>query len=393
MSTIAMPVKFDYEVVSIKDLTVIDSKEAHKHNRVNLPVRVGDRDLKSTPRFWNSLYSRYGFNGQFNKYFSHEEIFSRIHAVEKNDKIRLCVEQVGADEPRLLAVSNPTKPVAHYAEVMELLGEYDGENLAYANGELTSLHAPRIGGSQPIVGDLFHNRFAVSVPVDGYGQTSLYLALLRQVCMNGAVAMSKAFRSSLSLGKGDDSVLPTLTRALDSFNNDEGFHALRQRIESSAKSWASVHEALSLYKNLIKMHLADELTSDGAVKAIDGVVLDERYAAGGWDTPILSKFHALTGDTSMLYGLANMEALSPKRQKTLPVKCTVYDLINFATEVSSHHSNANGQRRLGGWFGTTVSNEYDMEGTMDSFGDFADFHVTRKLTSGVTGSDFDPSQN
>ena len=393
MSTISMPVQFDYEVVSIKDLAVIDNKEAHKNNRLNLPISVGGRDLKSTPRFWNSLYSRYGFNGQFNKYFSHEEIFSRIHAVEKNDKIRLCVEYSGADEPRLLAVSNPTKPVAHYAEVMELLSEYDGENLAYSNGELTSLHAPRIGGSQPIVGDLFHNRFAVSVPVDGYGQTSLYLALLRQVCMNGAVAMSKAFRSSLSLGKGDDSVLPTLTRALDSFNNDEGFHALRQRIESSAKSWASVHEALNLYKNLIKMHLSDELTSDGAVKAIDGVVLDERYAAGGWDTPILSKFHALTGDTSMLYGLANMEALSPKRQKTLPVKCTVYDLVNFATEVSTHHSNAAGQRRMAAWFGTTVSNEYDMEGTLDSFGDFADFHVTRKLASGVTGSDFDPSQN
>lgn len=44
----------------------------------------------------------------------------------------------------------------------------------------------------------------------------------------------------------------------------------------------------------------------------------------------------MTGDTSRLYGLANLDALSAKRQRTLPVRCKVYelckvyDLLNFA---------------------------------------------------------------
>ena len=39
-----------------------------------------------------------------------------------------------------------------------------------------------------------------------------------------------------------------------------------------------------------------------------------------------------------LYGLANLDTLSPKRQRTLPVDCKVYDLLNFATEIATHHA-------------------------------------------------------
>jgi len=385
-------VNFEYDVVSIRDLRVNASREAHKSNRVSLPVEINGRELKTDNRFWTSLYSRYGFNSQFFKYFKHDEVFQRIQDVEKNDKIRVCVENSSGGSARLLAVSNPTKPVARYEDILELLGDYDAEDLRYHNGEITSLHAPRIGGSTEISGDLFHNKFAVSVPIDGYGSTSLYLAMLRQVCSNGMIAMSKAFRSSLQLGKGDDSVLPTLTRALDSFNNDEGFHALRSRIESSTKSWASVYEATGLYKNLIKMHLRDELKESSVSEQLKDMSPDAAEDAYMFSemlresTPVLSKYHQLTGDTSLLYGLANMDQLSIKRQKTLPVKCTMYELMNFATEVSSHHAEAAGSRRLAGWFGTTVSNEYDLEGTRDQFGDFADFHMGKKLSSGLTGS-------
>lgn len=383
----ASNVSFEYDIVSIKDLQVMAKTNEPKSTRQHLPIQVKDRELTTTPRFWTSLYSRYGFNGQFQKFFTHEEIFDRIHRVEKNDKIRICVEMDTTERNgRLLAVSNPNKPVAHYEDVLGLLKEYEGEGLAYHNGELTSLHTPRIGGMSEIGGDLFENRFSVSVPIDGYGQTSLYLAMLRQVCSNGAIAMSKAFKSTLQLGKGDESVMPTLVRALDSYNNDEGFHALRQRIESSTKSWASVYEANQLHKQLIKMHLADELTSDGPVKSADGVVLDERFASDGWSSPVMTRFHKLTGDTSLLYGFANTDALGLRKQKTLPVHCTVYDLVNFATEVSTHHSNAGGQRRLAGWFGSTVSNEYDLEGTVESMPNFQDLFIGKKLAAGMTGS-------
>ena len=52
----------------------------------------------------------------------------------------------------------------------------------------------------------------------------------------------------------------------------------------------------------------------------------EKCAEAG--SPIIAAFHRMTGDVSQIYGLANVDALSVKRQRTLPVNCTVYDLYS-----------------------------------------------------------------
>ena len=81
----------------------------------------------------------------------------------------------------------------------------------------------------------------------------------------------------------------------------------------------------------------------------------------------------------MIYGLANLDALSQKRQRALPVKCSTYELMNFATEVATHYANPTGARKLYGWMGEVISNEYDMENTMETNKDFADFHIKSHL--------------
>ena len=91
----------------------------------------------------------------------------------------------------------------------------------------------------------------------------------------------------------------------------------------------------------------------------------------------------MTGDVSQIYGLANVDALSVKRQRSLPVNCTVYDLLNFASEVSTHHADEHGSRASQAWLGTTISGEYDLENSCDSFDDFQDFFLDRKLDGEV----------
>ena len=98
---------------------------------------------------------------------------------------------------------------------------------------------------------------------------------------------------------------------------------------------------------------------------------------------VLSAFHEMTGDVSQIYGLANMDALSVKRQRTLPVKCRVYDLLNFASELATHHATGSGARTAQGWIGTLISREYDLEESCDAFRDFRDFFLDRKLNGGV----------
>ena len=89
----------------------------------------------------------------------------------------------------------------------------------------------------------------------------------------------------------------------------------------------------------------------------------------------MNAFGKMTGDLTRVYGLANMDALSAKRQRTLPSACRVYDLLNFASELATHHAKPEGGRKLQAYIGDLVSGEYDLEGTADQFPDWRDFFV------------------
>lgn len=384
-------VKFEYKYLPISDLQVETGEDEKTGKQTVKSVLVHDEPLEATDRFWHSLFARYGFNKAFFTYFDHAEVFERISERESQDRMRVCVER--DDEGgtnRLLAVSNPTKAIVPYNDLMSLLDRYEGESVSYANGIVESTHKPRVGNNFDVGGDLFSHRFVMSTAIDGYGQPNLYLSLLRQICTNGMIGYSRAFRSQLALGKGEDDVTHNITRALDGFNNDEGFAVMRQRMEAATNSWASVFETTTLYKLLARLHSGRQLNVDDPSLLESMPSVSEHLTADGNDpvgSPIIKSFHNMTGDTSKLYGLANLDSLSVKRQRTLPVRCSVYDAINFATEVATHHAKPEGSRQLNAWVGSLISSEYDMEGTKDRFGDFADFHITQKISvPELTGS-------
>jgi hypothetical protein len=390
--------KFEYKYMPIRDLALKTEEDQKTGKPVVQGVIVDDERHDVTERFWTSMFARYGFNKAFFRFFNHEEVFNRISEVESADRMRLCIERDANGKSRLLGVSSPTKAIVPYDELVGTLERFGGDKINYHNGVVESMHTPRAGQNNfDIAGDIMSNRFVMSAPIDGYGQPSIYLSLMRQICTNGMIGYSKAFRSSLALGKGADDATTQITRALDTYGNDEGFAAIRQRVEAATQSWASVHETEELYKLLIRLHGRKQIIGADDPELAHGAALckfarqKQRMVGESEDsvigTPLLSAFHSMTGDTSMLYGLANLDSLSVKRKRTLPVKCTVYDVINFATEVATHYSAPEASRGLQAHVGTLISEEYDMEGTKDRFGEFADFHVTAKLaTPELTGS-------
>ncbi len=402
----ACETSFDYAFLPVSDLQVKTKEDPKTGKKTVTDVMVQGESLKPTDRFWVSLFSRYGFNSAFFKYYDHEEVFTRISEVEKSDRMRLCIERDENGGGKILGVSNPSRPIVVFDELMDMLGRYHSQNVTYANGIVESTHTPRNGSSQfQIGGDDFANRFLLATPIDGYGAPNIYLSLLRTICMNGVVGYSKAFKSSLALGKGDDDVSPALTRAIDGFGNEEGYSALRQRLEAATKSWASVWESNQLYKLLVRLHANKYINdSQGAIPEAPGIA---KWLATDIDTgvvgmsddsvgsPILKAWHRCVSDVSKTYGLASLEALSAKRQRTLPVKATVYDIMNFATEVASHYADPVGARMLQGWIGNTVSEEYDLESTLDKFSDFKDFFIEQKVKANLTGSspDVHPEDN
>ena len=369
-----MSKRFEYGVVRVKDLAVRSHIDKMGKRHVN-EVLLNDEPVRPGKRFWNSLHLRFGFTANIFRYFSHEEVFNRIAEVAPNDRIRWCLERDDDGDARLLAVTNPAAALMPHDDLMDLLGRYGGGEVKYADGVVSSRHAPRCGGTFQVAGDGFQNKFVLDTPIDGFGRPSVYLSLLRLVCSNGAVGYSPTFRSELSVGKGNDGVLFALTRVLDGFNNEDGYAALRQRFESATKSWASVNEVNRLYKALSRLH---NLGASGSapLPAAGGDGAEE--AAG---SPLFDAFHRMTGDLQRIYGMANLNALSVKRQRTLPAACKVYDLLNFSSEVATHHADAIGGRMMQAYLGDLISGEYDLEGTVDQFGDWRDFFVGSGATA------------
>jgi hypothetical protein len=378
--------RFEYTFAAVNDLVVQTNQDKRTGQAVVAAVLVGGEPLVPTERFWTSLYTRFGFNGSIFRYFRHHEVFERIAQTE-TDRLRLCIERDQADgKGRLLAVSSPGKPIIRYDDLMDTLTRYGGQGVCYADGIVETTHIPRAGsGSFQIAGDEFSNRFVLAAPIDGYGLPNVYLSLLRHVCSNGAVGYAKAFRSSLSIGRGNDDVNYSIVRALEGFTNDEGFAALRQRFEAAAKSWASVYETQTLYKHLVRLLAGRHVGGDGASLVGPGGLarlLQAPQPGTGLDeigSPLLIAFTRMVGDPSSVYGLANLDALSVKRQRALPTKAKVYDLLNFSSEVATHHADEYGARSSQAWLGSLISGEFDLEESCTSFGSFQDFFLDRKL--------------
>lgn len=64
----------------------------------------------------------------------------------------------------------------------------------------------------------------------------------------------------------------------------------------------------------------------------------------------------------------------------------MYDLLNFASEVATHHANEVGGRTVQAYIGDLISNEYDLEGTADHFSNWKDFFISSDATASTMAS-------
>lgn len=286
----------------------------------------------------------------------------------------------------------PSAQVSHDAEGMRIrLGNVLGQprwtdqsfedlglsTVSYHDGVIRSIHTPRNGQDFQIAGDEFSNKFVMDIPIDGFGKPAAYLMLLRQICANGSIGYSSVFRSEIALGKGEDKFDFALTRAIEGFNNEEGFGAMRQRFEQAAKSWASINEVNKAYKVLLKLH------HNGELRGIDDrFFTSEKHSTEGNNiadgSPIIQSFNKMVGDLHRAYGLANLDALGVKRQRTLPTGAKMYEMLNFLSETATHHASPAGAKTIQALTGDFIATEYDLEGTVDKFGDWKDFLIKDK---------------
>jgi hypothetical protein len=318
-------------------------------------VDIDGEHCRVSRRFWKSIFTRYRFGASTFRYFHPEEVFARIRDVSRSDTLRVAIERGPGRPPVALAVSRPDGRAVTIDEVGELAGTHGGSGASYADGVVTCTFTPRSGEKALAIGhDDFANRFTLDVPIDGFGLPRIHVALLRLICENGVVAMHRVFASDIPASR---TPLHTLRRAVECYDHGDGFAAIRERFAAAQTSWASVREAHTLYRALVKM----------------------KDTGGGHRARVFEDFDRVTGRIQEFYGLTNVDTLPVRRQRLLPVKCRVYDLLNFASEVATHVANQGDVRPLQSWIGTRLADEFDLEGTAGQVPEFADLLVRDTL--------------
>jgi hypothetical protein len=300
----------------------------------------------ASDRFWASLFHKCGFNDVVFKYFKPDEVFQRIAQTDTKAQLRFTIELTENNQRRLLGVTNPNASILHRDSALALLRAHGGEKLSYADGRLTSTHMPAGGPGHFRIGpDDFEHRFTLDTPLDGFGEPKIWVTLLRMICTNGAIGMQRAFCNPVKLGQEP---LHALDRALSSYANADGFSAMRQRFESAQKSWASLED----------------------VRSLERIMTTVTWGGGDAAGSRRNAFERMVGDISGIYGVASLEGISPKRRRLLPSRARVYDLINFASEVSTHHAMPLAASKISAWIGTTIVDEFDLEGSAKEVNDF-----------------------
>jgi hypothetical protein len=366
--------QFSYERLPVDALKVEGRMNNNKFVVDHLDL--DGRQVEPTQRFWDSLCARFGISPSIFRYFEHSEVFNRIAEKTPESGISLTLQETpGPNDwqkkdkpwrPKLMAVAGK-KGVINFNEVVEVLNEVGTtQSVSFSEGCILSEHELARPYECKIGEDVHGGKIFLETPIDGYGKPNLFLMLLRFICTNGMIARTKAFKSQIILGKG--AAADTLIRNVASFSNEQGFIALKDRLEAAQGSWASIHECVGMAKTIRQFTLED--FDPGFSASVPGAVSDTSLLRNN----ALRNLYDLSGDLQETYGIAQVENLTEKQMRMAATKATVYDLINLASEMATHQLGDAAAGKLHAYVGRLIGSDiFDLEGSCDDYPEFKDF--------------------
>lgn len=322
--------RFSVERVTMRDLIPIDDgadpEQAH--------IRYGDREYRLSRRFFSSFARRMKFSSNVFNYFSPQEFLTRV--AERNPEVAFQATFDNASD-ELLGVIDPDRKLlpAHLA-CKVIADDPRTEKISYRDGvweaEMSldeTFHVPQAGD--------YIRKLQLHYPVDGVGMPCIYLATMRQVCSNGAVAAVSQFRTDIEV---NDESGTHLGKLLKSFSNDYGFSAMSERLIAAQDTVASVNEFLTI-DALIAANVSDK----NAYRVIH------------------DRLNDVAGDPCYQYAVTSLQSIPRKKQSLMPVVCSVNDLLNFCSELTTHHGELlHRPRAFDEKAGQMLSQEFDLEG-------------------------------
>lgn len=294
--------RFSTENIAISDLKPVES------SRGLFCLELDGHPYEVSRRFMNSFARKMKFSSNVLNYFTPEEVFARVS--ERNPGVRFRLTLDHQTNVALGVVDANAQILPAHVACNVFANDPRLLSIDYNDGIFEAKFAlPR---QFAIENDSTYNEeLYLQYPVDGVGNPCFYLAVLRQICSNGQVALVPGFRTDIVI---NDYSGNHLARLLRSYNNENGFELLEKRLKAAQKTEASVSELLRIEK-LLYNHIP---SMDLRVR------LQERLMD-------------MAGDPCARYSTTSLGNIAPKRRPLLPAGCSVNDLFTFCTELATHH--------------------------------------------------------
>lgn len=307
---------------------VLDSDES----KIN-GLAIDGTTYKPSTRFYKTLADELGIPYGVFGFFTPQEVM--VRAAEKSPDLPLRVTLDTVNEELLGLTQNKGLPMpVQYIENV-LHDDRRLREVEYGEGMLSAM----LDLDEPwdVPNDsAYHVHVRCRVPVDGAGMPDMSLATWRQVCSNGAVAEAPLFRTKMEIR---DNSGEHFRRLLASFSNPAGVEMLQSRMGEAAGTKASVGEVM-LLEGLIKRSVASTRNQ---------MLLRERL-------------DEVAGNPCVRYGVTDLANIGQKKRPLLPVGCSVADLLNFASELVTHHAELlKPESTMHSFAGTLLSKGFDLE--------------------------------
>ena len=335
--------RFTTENVSITDLIPVDCDQATG----KFKIQFRDEKFEPSTRFLTSLARKLKFSNNIYRYFSGEEVFTRI--AERCPDIHFKVTVDRQDRSMLGVVDEDKKILPPDIACRIFAADKRITKVEYQNGlwEATMMldETFMVDGDSP-----YRRALRIQYPVDGVSMPAIYLAVERQVCTNGATALVNQFKTEIEI---NDQAGTHLSRLLRSFSNENGFMALESRIQKAQETKASVNELMNIQS-----------------------LLESQLTEAQFLPRLKDHLEALAGDPCRNYGTTSLSNIPVKRRALLPVSCSVNDLLNFCSELSTHHREIlRSTNVLDTEIGRMLAAEFDLEDMYRNSRDARDFQL------------------
>ena len=311
----------------------------------NFAYRLSDRFYKTLAAELGIPYGVFGF-------FTPLEVMERAAAKVPDLQLRVTVDTEGRQALGLTQNKGLPMPINYIENVLH--NDKRLTDVEYGDGVLSAMLD--LDDPWDVPNDSTYGmRVRCRVPVDGVGMPDMSLATWRQVCSNGAVAETSLFRTKMEI---KDNSGEHFRRLLASFSNPSGVEMLQERMCNAAETKASVGEVV-LLEGLIRRSVAN---------ARNQMLLRERL-------------NDVADNPCVRYGVTDLANIGQKKRPLLPVGCSVADLLNFASELGTHHSDLlKSDSTLQSFSGTLLSKGFDLEGLYP--------HTARTSSFYLNGIDF-----